>query len=400
MGAYDGAEICELIGTYMLSLIGEHYDKKDIGLYRDDGLAVFKNASGPTNEKIKKRIQKIFKDKDLSVEIECNKKVVNFLDVTLDLNNESFRPYRKPGDEINYIHVESDHPPNIIKQIPLSIEKRLSSLSSSKEIFDENKTFYQETLERSGYSHTLQYLPQSEKRERNRSRNIIWFNPPYSKIVSTNIGKSFLKLIDKHFPLGHKFRKIFNRNNVKISYGCMKNMGSIINSHNKKVLEHEPKLQLGGCNCRVKDACPLHGHCLSEGVLYQGSLTSTIPNYGEKVYKGISQHAFKSRYNNHNKAFNNIRYKNDCELSKEVWEIKKMGGNFRVEWKIIKQVKDYNPATKRCALCLAEKLSILEHEGNNLLNKRSEIISKCRHRNKHMLRKTSNNDIPGEDNIT
>ena len=183
------------------------------------------------------------------------------------------------------------------------------------------------------------------------------------------------------------------------SYGCMKNMGSIINSHNKKILKDEPKLQLGGCNCRVKDTCPLQGHCLSECVLYQASLKSNIQNYGEKVYKGISQHAFKFRYNNHNKAFNNIKYKNDCELSKEVWKIKEMGGNFRVEWKIIKQVRDYNPAIKRCALCLAEKLSILDHEGHNLLNKRSEIISKCRHRNKHMLSyKTSNIILEDEDN--
>ena len=60
MGAYDGAEVCELVGTYMLSLISNVYKKSDVGLYRDDGLAVFKNTSGPQNERIKKKIQKIF----------------------------------------------------------------------------------------------------------------------------------------------------------------------------------------------------------------------------------------------------------------------------------------------------------------------------------------------------
>ena len=44
MGAFDGAEVCELVGTYLLSLISRTYEKKDIGLYRDDGLAVFKSA--------------------------------------------------------------------------------------------------------------------------------------------------------------------------------------------------------------------------------------------------------------------------------------------------------------------------------------------------------------------
>ena len=54
MGAFDGAEICELVGTYLLSLIGEKYNKDDVGLYRDDGLAIFKDTSGPQNERIKK----------------------------------------------------------------------------------------------------------------------------------------------------------------------------------------------------------------------------------------------------------------------------------------------------------------------------------------------------------
>ena len=81
--------------------------------------------------------------------------------------------------------------------------------------------------------------------------------------------------------------------------------------------------------------------------------------------------------------------------------MKEIGGAFRIKWEIIKQVRDYNPATKHGALCLAEKLSILDHEGHNLLNKRSEIISKCRHRNKHMLGyKTSNVILQDEDNIT
>ena len=56
MGAYDDAEVCELVGTYMLSFISEKYNRKDFGLYRDDGLGVVKNKSGPEAEKIKKNI--------------------------------------------------------------------------------------------------------------------------------------------------------------------------------------------------------------------------------------------------------------------------------------------------------------------------------------------------------
>ena len=87
MGAYDGAEVCELVGTFLLSLIAEKYKKTDIGLYRDDGLAIFKHTSGSENERIKKDFQSIFRSKGLEIVIQCNMKVVDYLDVTLNLND-------------------------------------------------------------------------------------------------------------------------------------------------------------------------------------------------------------------------------------------------------------------------------------------------------------------------
>ena len=126
MGAYDGAEVCELIDIYMLYLIGKKYNSKNIGLYRDDGLAVFKNVSGPASEKIKKQLQSLVKQKCLQIIIECKSKVKNYIDVTFNLNGHSYQPYRKPNDETNYIHTQSDHPLSITNQLPRSIEKRLS----------------------------------------------------------------------------------------------------------------------------------------------------------------------------------------------------------------------------------------------------------------------------------
>ena len=78
-------------------------------------------------------------------------KIVNYLDVTLILNDGSYRPYKKPNEEINYIHVNSDHPPSILKQLLKSIEKRLSSLSSSKENFEETAPYYEQHLSICGY---------------------------------------------------------------------------------------------------------------------------------------------------------------------------------------------------------------------------------------------------------
>ena len=70
MGAYDGAEVCELIGIFMLSLLSKHINKNHIGLYRDDGLAILKNTSDPEAEKLKKKLQKLLKENDLDIIIQ------------------------------------------------------------------------------------------------------------------------------------------------------------------------------------------------------------------------------------------------------------------------------------------------------------------------------------------
>ena len=127
MGTYDGAEICKLIGLYLLSIISKLYNKNDVGLYRDDGLAVFKNISGPQADGIRKHFHAIFKQNGLELEIECNLKIVNYLDVTLNLEDRTFRPYRKSNAETIYIHAKSNHPSNIIKQLPTSIDKKTNS---------------------------------------------------------------------------------------------------------------------------------------------------------------------------------------------------------------------------------------------------------------------------------
>ena len=89
----------------------------------------------------------------------------------------------------------------------------------------------------------LNYQQQGENDEnigKNRKRNIIWFNPSYSKLWKTNIGKHFLRLLNKNIPLGYKLRKIFPRNTLKHSYSDMANLKAKIDGHNKKMLENWP----------------------------------------------------------------------------------------------------------------------------------------------------------------
>ena len=129
MGSYDRAEVCELVGIYVLNTLANKYDKSNIGLYRDDGLAAFKNISGSKADKIKKDITKIFKKIGLRITIQANLKVVNFLDITLNLNNGKYYPYRKPNDKRVYIHKQSNHPPNIIKNRPFDQQTHLRHLA-------------------------------------------------------------------------------------------------------------------------------------------------------------------------------------------------------------------------------------------------------------------------------
>ena len=62
MGAYDGAEVCELVGTFLLEKISEICNKSNIGLYRDDGLSIFRNKSGTQLEKMKRNYKDYLKN--------------------------------------------------------------------------------------------------------------------------------------------------------------------------------------------------------------------------------------------------------------------------------------------------------------------------------------------------
>ena len=184
MGSFDGAEVCELVGLYILNTLSNEYGKEHIGLYRDDGLAVFRNISGSEAERIRKNITKTFQKLDLKITISCNLKIANFLDITLNLNNDKYYPYRKPNDQPMYIHTQSNHPPSIIKNLPASISRRISDISCDEDIFKKATPIDDDALKSSGYTESLSYTnDQPRRKRRNRQRNIIWFNPPFSKNV-------------------------------------------------------------------------------------------------------------------------------------------------------------------------------------------------------------------------
>ena len=197
MGSYDGAETCELVGNFLLSQLQDL--NINVGLYRDDGLAIT-NATPRNTENIKKEICRIFNNNGLRITIEANKQVINFLNVTFDLNRSTYQPFTKPNTSLQYVHRESNHIPITTKSIPAGINKRLSSLSSDKASFDQAAPPYQKALDESGYRYTLNYEPNAPTKRKNRQRNyILWYQPPIQQNISTNIGHRFFALVDTGF---------------------------------------------------------------------------------------------------------------------------------------------------------------------------------------------------------
>ena len=293
-----------------------------------------------------------------------------------------------------YVHSQSKHPPNIIRNIPAAINRRLSSISSDRAVFNEAAPPYQEALRKSGYKHQLEFKPPPQRppqQKRMRRRNVIWFNPPYNKNVKTNIGRAFISLINRSFPADHKLRKIFNRNTLKLSYGCMPNVKQLIDGHNKAILNNngiaQPRQdEEKKCNCRKKEECPLNGECLVNEVVYQATVKTKDT---KETYIGLTAKEFKARYRNHQMSFRHEKRKNETELRKHLWKLKEEGKDFTVAWKIIAKAKPYTNLTKRCNLCTTEKFFLLTKPHMATLNKRNELISTCRHRRKFILRYNS-----------
>ena len=163
----------------------------------------------------------------------------------------------------------------------------------------------------------------------------------------------------------------------------MKSINSVISSHNKNIVN--PRTTSFGCNCWKKESCPLNGECLTSQLVYRATVTNAV-NEDMKKYIGLADITFKERDSNHKRDFKHQKYHNYTELAKYVWELKEKNIAPIIKWKILSKVYG-NPKQNICILCLTEKLWIINFiHDNNYLNKKSELINKCRHFNKFLLR--------------
>ena len=298
-------------------------------------------------------------------------------------------PTEQPGDKPVYVSSLSNHPPGVLRNLPVGINKRLSRLSASKDIFDQTSPIYQAELDRNGYNYKLEYEPPEENRKQKRTRRkqkrIVWFNPPFSLDVRTNVGAKFLRLIDKHFPPGSLLHPVLNRQTLKLSYRCLPNIGSIIATNNAKVLRKstdDENSETIKCICCKKEECPLPNKCSTTNVVYHATVTGgpTV-----ETYVGITKNRFKQRWHGHNGDFNNEGRRNATTLSSYIWDCKDEGVEPEIEWKILKRAGHFSPVTNKCNLCIEEKFQILFKNSTCTLNKRNEIFSNCRHKESRLL---------------
>ena len=223
-----------------------------------------------------KKVTEILKAEGINITTVVNVMTVDFLDIRFSLLDSTFRPYHKPNSKVVYVSAGSNHPPSILKNIPLSVSNRLKNISANKELFEEEKGHFQDAINDAGYDFRLNYYDKSKRKgpsissksgKRKRGRNIIWFNPPWNSFVDNSIGKKFLDLIDSHFKHDDELSKLFNRHNVKVSYRCGPNLESLIKSHNMKILKSSRDKNADKertCDCNKNSTCPVNNKCLEK----------------------------------------------------------------------------------------------------------------------------------------
>ena len=143
-------------------------NKKDFGLYRDDGLGILRNTSGPEADRKHESIIKIFKEFWLSITCEVNKKIVDFLDVRFNLNQQTLQE----ANQWTRLHQHTIKPSTKHN----SISKRLTNISCNKNVFDRNVDIYQTALKNSDFDRKITYNNQSEQASNvNTNVNVLFF---------------------------------------------------------------------------------------------------------------------------------------------------------------------------------------------------------------------------------
>ena len=165
----------------------------------------------------------------------------------------------------------------------------------------------------------------------------------------------------------------------------MQNMASVIQNHNTNFLKDPIVSTAKECSYQQKSNCPLTEKCLSECLVYHAQVNRSDINR-TKSYYDTCEKSFKECYNNNTASFRNQTKEKSTELSKYIWELKNTSINYDLKWSMACKAHLYTGGTRKCDLCLTEKLTIMKADLESLLNAHGEFVSRCRHMNKFTLR--------------
>ena len=151
------AQIADLVGLYILDTFSRIVNPGQMGLYSFDGLIYTPNSDGLNSSHIQKKIIRAFKFLGFKIEVSSNIKIANFLDVTLNLLDNTYKPFLKTDQYPSYINVNSNHPKAIIKQVPKAVNMRIRRLSANEKIFQDSSKIYKEALKNSRFREEFTY---------------------------------------------------------------------------------------------------------------------------------------------------------------------------------------------------------------------------------------------------
>ena len=115
----------------------------------------------------------------------------------------------------------------------------------------------------------------------------------------------------------------------------------------------------------------------------------------EETYTGLTANPIKLRIRKHESDIKSYKphdpetHKSGTRLSRHCGQLGAVSIPYNITWKILKETKTaFNPTTGICKLCCMEKFLIMFKPEDATLNLRSEFFSHCRHKERHLLRKS------------
>ena len=410
-GGYHSASLADLTSAYINFKLDEEisqdssFERFQWGIYKDDIVMNSEGRSMRVRENFLKKVCSVIKGLGFNVKTTAWQAKTEFLDLTMDFTCLENDAYTKPNNTLRYVNANSNHHPQILKNLPTNILGRVINITSRDEKIKEAIVPYQKALKEANYTkiekvtEKLLHVRASEQGKtksppkKSAKRPIIWFTPPYNGLFH---GIGLTDLINKHFTHGIKdnngilTRRLFNPRTVRASASNAPNLEKIIKANNTRNLKIPGKKSTNwevftsgeekAANCSCRGECPLEGNCHRQNCVYLATITtnnSSKPSEPATTVHYIGSTVdFKERHAQHSHTMKSTAT-NSSTLSSYIHGLKE-GESATVKWSILEEdLGTFNG--KFCDLCDTEKYHLI-HSKKNLINKRSEIANKCKHR--------------------